>query len=715
MIPSIFWGWGILLSLLTVIPLAWSGVAQAIKPALSHLGASLLVLALWPTLLRRGTATSLVAPVVTLWGVAALSTVVGAARIGTYRALYELTATMAIFLAASRLVTNRATAASVARTVATVGALASLIVWHQFLRPASPRFWGPTEIPFGTMGNSNFMGALLAGALPLALALAIEAARPLARNLAAVASLLVGSALLLTRSRGAWIAAAVGLAAFGLLLRHAERRPRGAGRVLALALAAAAVAAVALSVEERGPVGHLASILDPGYTTNAQRLAWWSDALRISRDHPVLGAGLGGFAEAHPPYHSLRDPQVAARYVILHPHNDWVWFAAEVGLAGLGALAWLAARAARLARDALAATPMGEGRALVAGLVASLVAFSTNATFVSVLFQPGTDVVFWTLLAGLPACAREPDGAPPARAPIAPAPRAERRVAGKTGAWVLAIGLAFAFWHWSLGAFLGNYFYHLARHAYARPDGLEAGAALLRRAQAWDPDLFNPGYELATIYRERGDLNSAYGQIAGALVRHPTYLLGYTLLAEIEQGAGRPHRAAAAYARALALNPAYPPALTGLAAFHLAAGEDHRAGPLLARALILYPSLAAPYLLESRLAERRGDRSAALSAVRAATTAAPRDPEAWFARARLAERLGEAAEAWDALGRAVGLDRRIGVAAAKEPVFARYLEDERFRGIVGLRAVIPLASPRPPRDAADLPASAAERARVPFR
>ena len=73
--------------------------------------------------------------------------------------------------------------------------------------------------------------------------------------------------------------------------------------------------------------------------------------------------------------------------------------------------------------------------------------------------------------------------------------------------------------------------------------------------------------------------------------------------------------------------------------------------------------------------------------------AVPTDPEAWFQRARLAELLGQPAEAWDALSRAVALDRRLGVTAAMDPAFAKYLDQPAFRALIGLVGIAPLPSP----------------------
>ncbi len=70
------------------------------------------------------------------------------------------------------------------------------------------------------------------------------------------------------------------------------------------------------------------------------------DSLRMFRDHPVLGVGLGSFEAAYPKYQSF-----ASDLLIDYAHSDYLQFLAETGILGAGvAMAALAIFGARLLR-----------------------------------------------------------------------------------------------------------------------------------------------------------------------------------------------------------------------------------------------------------------------------------------------------------------------------------------------------------------------------
>lgn len=123
----------------------------------------------------------------------------------------------------------------------------------------------------GPLGYANGLGALVAVAAVVWLALAFE------RRNAAYASplLLLVPALVLTGSRGAWGAAAVGVVvAAGIAFRR---------RAIACAAVGVGVAA-------------LVALLALPAAAPADRAAYWSSAHHIIGAHPLLGTGAGTFA-----------------------------------------------------------------------------------------------------------------------------------------------------------------------------------------------------------------------------------------------------------------------------------------------------------------------------------------------------------------------------------------------------------------------------------
>jgi O-antigen ligase len=291
--------------------------------------------------------------------------------------------------------------ASVAQLLA--GALAGITVVtayglgiYLFTSPPLDPFEG--SLLHQPLGYANALGILDAIGVLLAVGLAFAARRRSARAAALAPLVVLVPALLLTSSRGAWLALVVGLAALALL-RGAPIEQRALGLVL-LAAGTAAVAVLAVT----GDLTRLVS---------ENRMRYWEVAWADYREHPLLGSGAGTFGEfwldhgtgpgftrtAHSLYlQSLaelgpvglvlalavvavplvalalsprRDPLVAtatAGYVtyVVHAGVDWDWEMPAVTLAGLfcGASVLVATRPdvvrplARPARRALVVTAL---------------------------------------------------------------------------------------------------------------------------------------------------------------------------------------------------------------------------------------------------------------------------------------------------------------------------------------------------------------------
>lgn len=177
---------------------------------------------------------------------------------------------------------------------------------------------------YGPFVNPNHAGTLLAAGVGVALGLGRRA------GTAAAALLAVG--VWFTGSRGAMIALLAAAAVFVL---------RTQGRRGALALGALLLAA-ALPVLWAGPQQAARWLTlqivpeDHIQDLTGRRLAIWADSLSLLGDAPLLGVGLGGFADGFRFTKQL--PQYAA---VDHAHNDLLQAFIEQGVLG-GAL-WLAA------------------------------------------------------------------------------------------------------------------------------------------------------------------------------------------------------------------------------------------------------------------------------------------------------------------------------------------------------------------------------------
>jgi O-antigen ligase len=95
-----------------------------------------------------------------------------------------------------------------------------------------------------------------------------------------------------------------------------------------------------------GSLTRAASILDPAYDSNAQRLALWRKTASLIAAHPFTGVGAGNWKIALPStgMAGLLWPDMSVTEV--RPYNDWLWTFSETGLAG--GLCWLGIWAAAL-------------------------------------------------------------------------------------------------------------------------------------------------------------------------------------------------------------------------------------------------------------------------------------------------------------------------------------------------------------------------------
>jgi O-antigen ligase len=72
---------------------------------------------------------------------------------------------------------------------------------------------------------------------------------------------------------------------------------------------------------------------EPGYFQLEGRIGLWKDTVRLVRDHPLVGTGLGTFGTAFRRYQTNFVDKHAD-----HTHNDYLEFASETGLVGAALL-----------------------------------------------------------------------------------------------------------------------------------------------------------------------------------------------------------------------------------------------------------------------------------------------------------------------------------------------------------------------------------------
>ncbi len=196
-----------------------------------------------------------------------------------------------------------------------------------------------------------------------------------------VASFVIFLAILLSLSRGGWLALILGSLVMFLLAvpRRAggsDAQSSGVSRLGGVRLAIAGmVILLGASMIFIGPDARVDTVARVNQSaaemeTIVGRIAAWKGGIALIRDFPIFGVGLGGWSEIFERY-QLPPWQVL---FFAQAHNDYVQLLAETGLVGLALFGWLAVRIIRKVAEgarSLEASAVPIFAALAGGLVAA--------------------------------------------------------------------------------------------------------------------------------------------------------------------------------------------------------------------------------------------------------------------------------------------------------------------------------------------------------
>ena len=281
-------------------------------------------------------------------------------------------------------------------------------------------FASPRRAPGGTFGNRNFMAHLTAIGLPLLAFLTIESRSRGAPILGPLGIAISAAALLLSRSRAAWLAVAAGLTIFlieGIMVSGLWRDPRIRRRIASACAAAAigVVLAIALpnGLEWRSDSPYLetlAGVANFREGSGRGRLIQYENTLRMTRDHPVLGVGPGNWAVEYPKYTTPGDPAFDAGDPIPTnpwPSSDWVAMVSERGIPA--AILFVVAASAMALVGWRRSRQEGRTTEGLSGLamIATIVVAGVVGTFDAVLLLAAPGFFVWAILGSLHPAPRE--------------------------------------------------------------------------------------------------------------------------------------------------------------------------------------------------------------------------------------------------------------------------------------------------------------------
>jgi len=206
------------------------------------------------------------------------------------------------------------------------------------------------------------------------------------RRLCLLACVPMALAVVLSFTKGAWVALVLTAALAGLMINR---------RLLLLAGAAVVVGVAGAWLTQARRLTDLFSF--GAGSTSGRRLLLWQASWNMGKDHPLQGIGLDNFLYQYPSY---RLPGAESEPFLSHPHNFILDFWLSLGVLGLAWLLWAIATIVRVARRCLVAADAGQ-RALALGLTASLVVGALHGLVDNSYFLPDLAVLFWLAVGGL--------------------------------------------------------------------------------------------------------------------------------------------------------------------------------------------------------------------------------------------------------------------------------------------------------------------------
>jgi O-antigen ligase len=278
------------------------------------------------------------------------------------------------------------------------GAVVAAFALFQGLAPNGKLYWVWTSkqggLIYGPYVNHNHYAGLMEMLAPFPLVLAASRFTRGTRQLA-VASIgaLMAGTIFLSGSRGGMLAFAVEMAVFALCLRPQRRNWRQPA-----ILGAFLVVVIGLLVWIGGNemTRRLASIHSETRQelSGGVRLTIARDSLRMWKQRPLLGWGLGTFPEVYPQFRSFY-----TSFFVNQAHNDYAQLLTETGLAGFAIAFWFLVLVFRRARAKLENWPETANGVLTLAALLSCVGILVHSGLDFNLQIPANAALFYVLCA----------------------------------------------------------------------------------------------------------------------------------------------------------------------------------------------------------------------------------------------------------------------------------------------------------------------------
>ena len=466
------------------------------------------------------------------------------------------------------------------------------------------------DMPLSTLGNPNFVAHYLEVVILLTVGLLPVRRRLWERFLLAVTLVVTCSHMVLTQSRGGWLATAVGLLV--LFLARRKRFRWGTSPVLAIVVVALLSPAVELvlnnvywgqdSLNDRfgriakNSIDRALSSFERRDFSISQRRIVWADTFELIEEHFWLGVGPGNYELFLPAHRSVtrhrawKELMGGRTQVAFRAHNEYLEVLAESGIFGLAALLWLLGTMLWVGYRFLKtqADDDSTSRAITSSCLAGLVATLVHSLFSFNLQDPTSAAHFW-LLGGLLVAVNkgreDKEEEPPGDGFFCDIRlgRLLRLSAGLGAAAVVLVG-----GYVGLSVLMGDYYYFrgLQQNGIGHPN---RASLEFRRAVDWRAYDFRYHQMLGLVDLRAG----RYAQAEQALVRstalHPNNAPALRLLGRALYWNGRGELAVTPLQRAAWLDPLELDSYEWLARAYRKRGDHHQAIETWKQALAFKP------------------------------------------------------------------------------------------------------------------------------
>jgi O-antigen ligase len=271
-------------------------------------------------------------------------------------------------------------------------------------------YFSTNRAPGGTLGNRNFVAHIAVIGLPSLVWCTVTARRPFSALLGSLGVGVLAAALVLSRSRAAWLAVAACVVVLFVPMLASRKYWSGAkvGGRFARQILAAAICGLAAIVlpnklnwsSESPYLDTARGVVDYKKGSGRGRLAQYENSLRMATSNPVFGVGPGNWPVEYVEFAPSNDRSLAEDGMTANPwpSSDWVAFISERGI--VPAVALLGVFAVLFYGSLRRWSELENGEAVLAQLVlaGTIVATMVVSAFDVVLLLGAPSLLVWSIV-----------------------------------------------------------------------------------------------------------------------------------------------------------------------------------------------------------------------------------------------------------------------------------------------------------------------------